>query len=124
MKQELDYVENVRKFYETAPDHEDKLQRLRRMDRAAKRPAEIFAYAFGTVGTLLLGTGFCLAMKVIGNLMPLGIVLGLAGIAMISATYSLYKIVLRSRKKKYAERILSLSDEIMHAAPDVATVGK
>ena len=58
----------------------NKLGELVELDRKVKRPAEIFAYSFGTVGSLVLGAGMCLAMKVIGNMMPLGIVIGAVGI--------------------------------------------
>ena len=93
---------------------ETDLDRLRKLDRKVKRPAEIFAYIFGIAGALVLGVGMCLAMKVIGNLMPLGIAIGCVGIAMVSVNYPIYESMLKSRKKKYAEQVLSLSDELLH----------
>ena len=83
------------------------------MDRRIKRPAEIFAYTFGTAGTLILGTGMCLAMKVIGNLAPLGIAIGLVGIAMVTVNYFIYRHILTSRKKKYGAKIIALSNELL-----------
>ena len=68
---------------------------------------------FGIVGALVLGVGMCLAMEVIGSMMPLGIVIGVVGIAMVTANYFLYRAILRSRKKKYAKEIVSLSDELL-----------
>ena len=55
----------------------------------------------------------CLAMEVIGSMMPLGIVIAVVGIAMVTANYFLYRAILRSRKKKYAKEIVSLSDELL-----------
>ncbi len=90
-----------------------KFDELRALDAKVKNPAKAFAYAFGSVGALVLGTGMCLAMKVIGNVMPLGIVVGVIGIGMVSATYSLYQAFLRARKKKYAKQIFELSDSLL-----------
>ena len=77
-------------------------------------PTKIFGYTYGTIGSLVLGTGMCLAMKVIGNLMPLGIIVGLLGIAMVSTTYSIFKKMLNKRKSKYAEQIISKSNELLN----------
>ena len=97
---------------------ETKIDRLMEMNRKVHAPAEIFAYSFGSVGALVLGTGMCFAMKVIGTTlsfaMPLGIAVGLAGIAMVSANYFLYKKILKKRKQQYGQEILSLSDEILN----------
>ena len=54
-------VEEIRGAY--VQKEESGLDRLRRLDRAARRPAQIFAYVFGAAGTLVLGTGMCLAMQ-------------------------------------------------------------
>ena len=94
-----------------------KVNALVELDRKVKRPAEIFAYSFGTAGALVLGTGMSLAMKIIGKTMaymiPLGIVIGTLGIGMVAANYFLYKKILKSRKEKYAKEILALSDELL-----------
>ena len=92
-----------------------KLDELRALDKKVKRPATVFAYIFGIIGSLVLGTGMCLAMKVIGDMMIAGIGIGLAGIAMVSLTYPIYKGLLARRRKKYAERIVAMSDEILGA---------
>ncbi len=104
-------VEQIRAQY--TPTQTTKLDELKALDRRVKRPAEIFAYTFGSVGALVLGTGMCLAMKVIGNLMPLGIAIGVVGIAMVSANYFFYKKILKNRKEKHAKEIFALSNEIL-----------
>lgn len=108
----MQYAEKIRNLYtEKQPG---KLEELRALDKKAKRPATVFAWIFGTVGALVLGVGMCLAMGVIGNLMPLGIVVGIAGIAMVSLNYPAYKAILGKGRRKYADRILSLSGELLH----------
>lgn len=89
-----------------------KLDELKSLDKKVKRPARIFAYVFGVTGALALGVGMCLAMKVIGNLMALGIVVGVAGIIMVSVNHLIYKQILKKRKSKYCRKILELSEEI------------
>lgn len=105
-------VERIRGDY--LPAERTKLDELKALDRKVKRPAEIFAYTFGVVGSLVLGTGMCLAMKVIGNMMPLGIGVGLVGIALVTVNYFLYKKILKSRKQKYANEILKLTDDLLN----------
>lgn len=113
MEQEKQFARQVRAEYAPGSEEEGKLEQLKKLDRAARRPAEIFAYMFGIVGALVLGVGMCLAMEVIGSMMPLGIVIGVVGIAMVTANYFLYRAILRSHKKKYAKEIVSLSDELL-----------
>ncbi len=108
------YVESIRGRYEPKSEGQAKLERLQALDREARRPAQLVAAIFGALGTLVLGVGMCLAMKVIGDLMVLGIVIGLIGLAMVSANYFIYKAILKSRQKKYAEKILALSDELLN----------
>ena len=105
-------VERIRGDY--LPAERTKLDELKALDRKVKRPAEIFAYTFGVAGSLVLGTGMCLAMKVIGNMMPLGIGVGLVGIALVTVNYFLYKKILKSRKQKYANEILKLTDDLLN----------
>ena len=43
-----------------------------------------------------------------------GILIGLVGLAMAALCYPLYKRILSSRMKKYKDKILALSDGIIH----------
>ena len=100
------------------------LNELKALDKKVKKPANVFAYTFGTIGSLVLGSGMSLAMNVIEpgtyygiiigeNMMLPGIVIGLLGIAMVSVNYPIYKSILSTRRKKYADKIIALSDQIM-----------
>ena len=96
------------------------LDTLRRLDAKVKHPANLFAYIFGSISAIIMGAGMSLVMTDIGqqlgisNTMPLGIVIGVVGMLMAAATYPIYKNILASRKEKYADRILELSDKIMN----------
>ncbi len=105
-------VESIRAKYEERK--ETKLDRLKALDRRVKRPADAAAYIFGSLGALVLGVGMCLAMpEVIEGYMPLGIAVGVVGIAMVSANYFIYKAHLKSRRRRASAEIYRLSDEIL-----------
>ena len=91
-----------------------KLDEPKAMDRRVKRPASIFAYIFGSLGSLVLGSGMCLAMpEVIEGYMPLGIAVGILGIIMVSVNYPIYKAILGARRRKASSKIMKLSGEIL-----------
>ncbi len=111
-EKEREEVSRIAYGYEDHPESD--MDRLRKLDAKAKRPAQIFAYTFGILGTLVLGVGMCLAMKVIGDLMPLGIIIGVIGIVMVCVNYPAYRALLKKGKKKYAEKIAQLSGKLLN----------
>ena len=107
------YAESIAKEY--APKDNSKIVALRKLDRKAKTPANVFAYTFGIISSLVLGTGMSLAMQVIGNGVAdiaLGITIGILGIIGCSVNYPIYKEMLDNGKKKYAYEIVQLAREI------------
>ena len=113
---ETKVAKRIRAQYEEPK--QSKLDGLRALDRKVRRPADIFAYIFGAVGSLVLGTGMCLAMKVIGDAMPVGIGVGLVGIAMVAVNYTLHRAFLGRRRAKYADSIMELTDSILYGEND------
>ena len=95
------------------------LDALRALDSKVKRPANVFAYVFGSVSAIIMGAGMSLVMTDIGNTLGIanamipGILIGAVGLGMCLLTYPIYKKILNSRKEKYSAEILSLSDKIM-----------
>lgn len=108
------YAESIANQY--APKDTSRVVALRKLDRKAKQPSEIFAYTFGILSTLVLGTGMCLSMGVIGGsgiaAFAAGIILGVAGILGVSFNYPLYKKIRNAGMKKYAGDIMLLAKEI------------
>ena len=97
------------------------LDALRRLDIKVKRPANVFAYIFGSISAIIMGAGMSLVMTDIaesigfgGDSMIMGIIVGIFGMAMALLTYPMYKRILNSRKKKYSAEILELSDKIIN----------
>lgn len=106
-------AESIAKEY--APKENSKIVALKKLDNKAKLPATVFTYSFGIVSTLVLGTGMCLAMQVIGSglaSMVLGIAVGIAGIAGCGINYPIYKKMLEKGKAKYAYEIVELARQI------------
>lgn len=93
-----------------------KVIQLKKLDARAKLPATIFTYTFGIIAALVFGLGMCLAMGVIGSTsngtMAIGLVIGIAGMALMGINYPIYKKILENGKKKYATDIIRLAKEI------------
>ena len=104
------YAEAIAKEY--APKDSSKIVALRKLDRKAKLPATFFTYTFGIISTLVLGTGMCLSMQVIGDNMVLGIIIGMIGMLGCGVNYPIYRRMLEGGKKKYAYEIVQLAREI------------
>lgn len=104
------YAEHIANEY--SKKDESKVVALKKLDRKAKLPAEIFAYTNGVIMSLILGIGMCLSMKVIGDNFILGIIIGVIGIIGICINYPMYKKILNSSKEKYAYDIIKLANEI------------
>ncbi len=112
------YAEAIANEY--APKDTSKVVALKKLDRKAKSKANIFAYTFGVIMALVLGTGMCLSMGVIGDestaMMLVGIIIGIIGIAGVSVNYPIYRKLLENGKKQYAFEIMHLAKEISEEA--------
>ena len=96
-----------------------RLDELRKLDAEVKRPANVFGYTFGSISAIIMGSGMSLVMTDIGEMIGMsetmapGIVIGVIGMVMALANYPIYKSILASRKAKYADQIIALSDDLM-----------
>ena len=97
------------------------LDALRELDAKVKRPANVFAYIFGSISAIVMGSGMSLVMTPIAEQLGLtfdpmipGIVIGVVGMILAIVNYPIYKGILGSRKKKYGAKILELSNQIMN----------
>ena len=101
---------------EYAPKQERKLVALIKLNRKAKQGSQIFAYTFGIISSLIMGTGMSFAMGVIGDgkllTMIIGIIIGVIGIFGVSINYFIYKKLLEKGKNKYGSDIIRLAKEI------------
>lgn len=108
---EQEEVKNIRQKY--MPKEADKMEQLRRLDRRVTQKGTTAAMIVGIAGALLLGIGMCCAMVWMGELFIPGIIIGLVGIAVVSAAYPLYNRIIKKEREKIAPEVLRLSDELM-----------
>lgn len=110
-------VEKIRTQYMEKQSTE--LDALRELDAKVKRPANVFAYVFGSISAIVMGSGMSLVMTDIGTTLGMedpmipGIVIGVIGMFAAIINYPIYKRILGSRRKKYADKIIALSNKIM-----------
>ena len=110
-------VQKIRTQY-TEKKHTN-LDQLKALDAKVKRPANVFAYVFGSISAIVMGGGMSLVMtdiaEIVGiaNPMLYGIIIGVVGMGMAFINYPIYKGILNARRKKYASKIIALSNEIM-----------
>ena len=103
-------AESIAKDY--APKESSKLVALKKLDNKAKLPATIFTYTLGIISSLVFGAGMCMAMKVIGGGMVIGIIVGIIGMLGCGVNYPIYKKMLNKSKSKYAYEIVELARQI------------
>lgn len=108
------YAEKIASEY--APKETSKVTALKKLDKKARMPAQVFAYVFGIIATLIVGVGMCLSMNVFNVdgkwMMPVGVVVGIVGIALMSVNYPIYKRISEKGKQKYAADIIELAKQI------------
>ena len=110
-------VQKIRSQYTEKESTE--LDALRELDAKVKRPANVFAYVFGSISAIIMGAGMSLVMTDIGATVGItdpmfpGIAIGIVGMLMAIVNYPMHKRILTSRRKKYADQIVELSNKIM-----------
>ena len=116
MKDKEFVVEKIRSEY-METEHTE-LDALKALDAKVKKPAKIFGFTYGSIGSIVMGAGMSLVMTEIGAILGIsnallsGIVTGVVGLVMTLTTYPIYKKILNARKRKYAGKIMEMSDRI------------
>ena len=117
MKDQEFMVEKIRSQY--TQERHTELDALKALDARVKRPAKVFSFIWGTIGAIVMGAGMSLVMTDIGAVLGMeetlvpGIAVGVVGMVMALTTWPIYQKILTSRKKKFAEQIMELSERIM-----------
>ena len=111
-------IDRIRQKYTTNPK-DDKIKRLHDLDASVHSRASAASIAVGTVGALIMGAGMSIVMTEFGQFFglgaytsPVGIAIGVVGLAIAICAYPLYRAVSERRRKKIAPEILSLLDEL------------
>lgn len=103
-------VLNIRKKY--LPQEETKLEELIRLDHTVQSAGAVEALCAGIGGSLVFGLGMSFSLKVIGDAMWLGILLGLVGMAGMICAYPLNRKYHSKAKEEHTPRILELTAEL------------
>ncbi len=114
-------LKQIREKYTSPTKEEDKMERLRRLDASVTKTAQIVAFVFGVIGTLILGFGMSLIMTELSEILELsgdeamivGIIVGIVGGILASLAYPIYHAIVKVKRKKLAPEIIRLTDELM-----------
>lgn len=102
----------IRRQYEEHPaSPEGKLMRIRRLDKTVRSVSTAVGISLGVLGLLIFGLGMAMVLE--WSLWLTGVFCGAFGACVIIATYPVYRAVLSHYKKKYADEILLLSEELL-----------
>lgn len=92
---------------------EDKMEKLRRLDRSVTKAGAIISLTIGITSSLILGVGMSCTMVWTDSLFIPGIIIGVMGIAGMLAAYPIYTSVTKKRREKLAPEILRISEELL-----------
>lgn len=107
---EQEEVEKIRRKY--MPKEEDKMEKLRKLDRQVGRKGTIVSLALGIVGALILGTGMSMSLVWTDFLLVPGILIGIIGMVVLGAAYPVYRKLVEKEKERLAPQILALTEEL------------
>lgn len=106
-------IKRIREKYAPPTQEEDKMERLRRLDKSVTKIGAIVSLIVGIISTLLFGVGMCCTMIWTDTFFILGIIVGVVGIIGIIAAYPIYQSITKKQREKLAPEIMRLSDELM-----------
>lgn len=116
---EQEELKKIQQKYQ--PKEETKMDLIRRLDAGVTKKATMVSILLGILGSLILGSGMSFLMTELGDelgmaggfCMVSGIVLGIAGIVLISLAYPVYQHMVKKEREKIAPQILKLTEELM-----------
>lgn len=106
-------IDSIRKKYLKTEETQDKMEQLRRLDDSVNNPAVIWSLVLGVLGTLIFGLGFAMILE--WKIIVFGVIVCIIGVVPSGLAYPIYKFVLEKQKKKYGEKIIKLTDELLGA---------
>lgn len=105
-------VESLKKKYAPKVERVDKMAELRALDKKVQSIPMIWALCLGIVGTLIFGLGLTMVLE--WEMLMWGSLFSAVGLVPVSLAYPVYKWMLQKLSDRYRERILKLSEEILH----------
>ena len=104
-------IESIRRRYLKDSSGEGRTQELKRLDFYVRSFPVAIAITVGVIGILLFGLGLTLVLEL--NETVLGIILGTVGVLVLAPANLIYNRLTAFQKKKYEQRILDISEELL-----------
>lgn len=108
-EEERKEIESIRRAY--SPQSDNRIERVRKLDRRVKLPAAITLAVMLVAGTLIFGTGLTLVLE--WDILVWGSIVAASGAAIFALAFPLRKYLLKRGKEKYGKLICELSDELL-----------
>ena len=105
-------IKSIREKYMPPTEEEDKMERLRSLDRSVTKTGTAVSIIVGVISTLVFGVGMSCTMVWEGLMIP-GIIIGIVGIIGIVLAYPLYIHITKKQREKVTPEIMRLTDELM-----------
>lgn len=107
-------LQDIKKKYTGQPEsqEEDQLELLRKLDKSSTRKSTIVSIAMGAAGCLTMGIGMCCTMVWAAAMFLPGIIIGVAGIAMMAAAYPVYVRITKKERAKIAPQVLDIIEKL------------
>lgn len=111
-EQERREIESIKRQYMPTSKKEDKLLELRGLNKKVVQPPLIIGLTIGIFGTLIMGVGMAMVLE--WGIMVWGVTVGVIGMASAVASYPIYRAILWRNKRKYGQKIIELSNELLN----------
>lgn len=109
---EKEEIQSIQSRYLPKSEKEQKLQRLRELDKKTQSIPAMISISLGIVSILIFGLGMTFFLKWI-HLWYVGIPFSILGIFGMIYTYFLYKKLSVKYKEKYQDEILQLANDLI-----------
>lgn len=119
---EQEELRRIREKYASEKSEcEDKMERLRRLDRGVYGKAQAVSLTLGVIGTLIFGFGMSLVMSELATIIGIGsvtalvvgVIAGVIGGGVAALAYPAYSFMLEREREKIAPEIIRLTDELL-----------
>lgn len=111
-EREREEIEDIRKRYLPEEKDESPIARLRTLDGRVKRIPTAVAISMGVIGVLLFGTGLTLVLEFDNTLS--GAIVSFFGALPTVAAYFAYKKLFAFYKRKHADEIIKITDDLLN----------
>ena len=107
-------LKDIKKKYAGQPENqqENQLELLRKLDKSSTRKSTIVSIVMGAAGCLIMGIGMCCTMVWAAAMFLPGIIIGVAGIAMMAAAYPVYVRITKRERARIAPQVLDIIEKL------------